>query len=189
MSNQNHIEQFSPYELQIRTRAAAESRGAQWPYPWTYMPQDGRPYSRRGSVAAPAFTIANQVTIAEMEIPNGYMGVLTWIYAFYAGSGFVNGSGDVVFTVDVNTPLGTSPFQGYGLPDYSAFTMALGSANNPWPLPGGWVLNEGDVVRVKAYTVGTVGTGAPNYVHGGLLGWTWPSQKGVGAVGGGGRWS
>lgn len=167
----------TPWENQNRSRAVAYDRIEKWPYPWVYMPENGRPFSRVGSVAAPAYDAANQVLVTgvQYEVPAGYMGVLCALFWTYVGSGWTNGSGDVVATVDVNTPLGTSPATAYNLPDYYNMVVGLGDSRYPWPIPGGWILREGDVVRMKAYTVGTVGTGAPNYVLGGVQGWVWPS--------------
>lgn len=173
----------TPVENQQRARAVANANRNDWPYPWAYMPQDGRPFSRRAAVATPAFGAANRVTLATYEVPTGYMGVLVNVLAFYAGTGFINGSGDIVWDIDVNTPLGVSVVGGYALPDYSAFTLSLGNAIQPWPLDGGWVLGEGDIVRVKARTVATVGTGAPNFLYGGLMGWVWPVQSRHGRAG------
>lgn len=167
----------TPWENQNRARAVAQDRVDKWPYPWVHMPENGRPFNRVGSVVAPAFGDVNQVAVTgvQYEVPAGYVGVLRGLFWQYVGTGFVNGSGNVVVTVDVNTPLGTTPATAFNLPDYSNMVVAIGDANYPWPVDGGWFLREGDMVRMKAYTVATVGTGAGNYVLGGVQGWVWPS--------------
>lgn len=168
----------TPYENQRRARAVAVANRNDWPYPWAYMPVDGRPFNRVGSVVSPAFDAANQVLVTgcEYTIPTGYAGVLGALWWEFVGSGFVRGSGDVVATVDVNTPVGVSVVGGFVLPDYGSMVVPLGAAATPYPVLGGWVLSEGDTVRLKAHTVATVGTGAPNFVVGGLQGWVWPLQ-------------
>jgi len=173
----NHVYTDTPWDTQTRARAAAVKRLDMWPYPWAHMPIDGRPFSRRGSVVAPAFGVGNQVTLAEYEIPPGYMGVITHVFALYVGTGYIEGAGFVVWDIDLNTPLGTTPSAGYALPDYAAFTMSLGDAKYPWPLAGGWVADEGETVRVKGRTVATVTVGGNTRLLGGVLGWIWPSQK------------
>jgi hypothetical protein len=172
----------SPWDVQNKSRAitAAMARQDNWPYPWAYMPPGGRPFNRAGSVAAPNYNVGNMVEITgtRYEVPAGYMGVITGLWWQYVGTGFVNGSGNVVVSVTVNQPLGLTSLAGYSLPDYNNMVVALGDASYPWPVAGGWVLDEGNVVRMTAYTVATVGQGAPNYVLGGVLGWIWPSQTG-----------
>lgn len=183
----------TPYETQSRARTAAVTRGAQWPYPWVDMPIDGRPFSRRGNFQAPAFGAGNQITLASFEVPMGYNAVVTHLFTGYfgttAGGAWVNGTGTVFWSVDVNTPLGASPVAGYGLPDYALFDLSIGNAAYPWPVSGGWVLEDGDVIRVKGYTVATVDVGAGTALYGGVIGWVWPSQKGtgVGRTGNAGR--
>jgi hypothetical protein len=170
---------MSPYEAQVRATAKAAGRQDQWPYPWEFRAEDGRGYCVRGSVAAPAFGAVNQVLIAEYEVPAGFIGVLRHLWCQYVGTGYVEGSGNVVFTVDINTRLGVTT-EGYLLPYFGTIAGQLGSNVTPFPLDGGWMLDEGDVVRLKGYTVGTVSVGAPNYVLGGLMGWIWPTaQQGV----------
>ena len=170
----------SPWEAQNKSRAMIEAAWRQdnWPYPWVYMPPGGRPFNRVGSVAAPAHGAGNVVLVTgvQYEVPAGYTGVLTGLFWQYVGTGFVNGSGNVVASVTVNTPVGVTSVAGYGLPDYNAMSVAVGGADYPWPVTGGWVIEGGNVLRMTAYTVATVGVGAPNFVLGGLMGWVWPSQ-------------
>lgn len=172
----------SPWDAQNKSRAMAQAaaRQDQWPYPWAWMPPGGRPFSKVGSLAAPNYGAGNValITGVEYEVPAGYMGVISHLFWQYVGTGYVNGSGNVVVSVTVNQPVGLTSAAGYGLPDYNAMVVSVGDAQFPWPVPGGWVLDEGNVVRMTAYTVATVGQGAPNYVLGGVLGWIWPSQMG-----------
>jgi hypothetical protein len=170
----------TPWETQNRARALAADRAAEWPYPWVHMPQNGRAFNRVGSVEAPPYGDANTVVVtgAVYTVPVGYVGVLTGLFWQYVGTGFVNGSGNVIVTIDVNTPLNTGGVTAYNLPDYSNMRVALGLPAYPWSVSGGWMLDDGDTVRVKAYTVATVGVGAPNYVLAGLQGWIWPNGDG-----------
>lgn len=174
---QSRLAAITPWELQDRARAAAIERQDQWPYPWVYMPPGGRPFNARGSLVAPAYGAGNQAVVTSYEVPAGYMGVLTHLFWQYIGTGFVEGSGTIVATVDINTPLGVSAVDGYSLPDFADMTLSVGDQKYPWPIPGGWVADEGQILRLKAYTTATVTVGAGNYIHGGLLGWIWPAQS------------
>lgn len=162
-----------PAQSQLMAQFTRDGRKDQYPYPWEHMPSSGRAFNKRGSIEAPAFGAANQVVIATLTVPAGYRGVLRKVFTGYQGTGFLNGLGFVVWDIDINTPLGVTN-GGYSLPDFAAMTLALGSTVYPWPVEGGWLLNEGDTVRVKAYTDNTVGVGPGAVVFGGLLGWLWP---------------
>lgn len=176
MELENRLAVQVPWESQNRARAAAISRQDAWPYPWVFMPPGGRPFNRRGSLVAPAYGAGNQAVVTSFEVPAGYQGVLLNLFWQYVGTGFVQGSGTIVTTVDINTPLGVAALGGYTLPDFANMTLSIGDNTYPWPVDGGWVLDEGQVVRMKSYTTATVTVGAGNYIHGGLLGWIWPAQ-------------
>lgn len=155
-----------------RSRALASDRAAAWPYPWSFPPQDEVPFNPTGSVAAPAF--GSQVVVAAYQIPQGYEGALWQLFAVYQGSGYVTGSGDILWTVDINAPLGVSALTAYTLPDLANVVLPLGTPQLPFKFAAPYLLHEGDTVRLKATSVQNIGTGAPNYMQGYLGGWTWP---------------
>jgi hypothetical protein len=162
-----------PAQSQLMAQFTRDGRRDEYPYPWCHMPSNGRAFNKRGAVEAPAYDAANQVVIATLVVPAGYRGVLRKVFTGYSGTGYAVGSGFVVWDIDINTPLGVVG-GGYSLPDFAAMTLPLGGVAYPWPLEGGWLLSEGDTVRVKAYTVSTVGVGPGAVVFGGLIGWLWP---------------
>jgi len=147
------------------------------PYPWVDPPPNAVSFCSRGSIAAPAFGSANQAVVTSFTCPRNFRGVLKYILNVYTGSGFDEGSGSITWVIDVNVPLstgGVTPI-GYGLNDYQSIVTTLGSLiNGPWPVPGGVIFQDGDVLRYKVTTAAPVAVGAPNFVHCMLLGWIWP---------------
>lgn len=146
----------------------------QAPYPWIAIPPGGRSFYRPGSFPAPAY--GTQIEVCAYEVPEGREGVLMDIMNLYsdAGASFIEGSGDILWDYDVNIELGNVNPSGYWLADYYHIKTALGDLQQPWPVRGGIRLKQGDIVRQKVTTVATVTVGSPAFVHGALLGWTWP---------------
>ena len=169
------------YADQRAIRQAARSDEERTPYPWVMLPPGGISFFAMGSVPAPAFGQANQVTLATYTVQDGWEGTLQDVLVIYDDQGaatFVQGSGDIVWTIDIDNPLGSPLATSRFLPNYAQILTQLGSLENgPWPVRGGWRMKQGEVYRVKAYTVANVATGAPNFVHGALLGWVWPMAK------------
>lgn len=150
----------------------------EWPFPWEQMPPDGRVFNAMSNAAvdAPAYGAANQVVVCSYAIPAGFTACIKAIMRSYSGSGWVEGSGDIVWDIDVDRPLGASPIIGWGLPDYTANIFSLGSPSlGPWKVPGAIIVQSG-TIRMKARTVANVTVGAPNYLVGTLIGWIYPSS-------------
>ena len=169
------------YADQTAIRRGSRSDEERAPYPWVMMPPGGISFFTIGSVAAPAWGAANQVVLAEYTVQDGWEGVLQDVMCIYDDGGaasFIQGSGDIVWAIDIDWPLlnqlGTSRF----LPNYAAILTQLGSfADGPWPVRGGWRMKGGETYRVKVRTVQNVNTGAPAFCHGALLGWVWPMAR------------
>lgn len=141
-------------------------------YPWVTPPLAATQISRRNTIAAPAY--ATQALIISFQVPQAMQAVITHIICKYDGSGFVQGSGSVVWTVDINRPLGAT-VQGYNPPDFGSIITQLGDfLTFPFPIPSGIRLNERDTIRLKVTTAAPVGIGAPNYITGAFLGWYYP---------------
>lgn len=91
--------------------------------PYLVMPPEGRQYQQINSIALPADP-SGDVIVLQFRVPTGYDGVITSIVNFYTGTGFVEGSGDLIWRLkvgqkwarnlgEINTTLGslTSPCQ------------------------------------------------------------------------------
>lgn len=161
--------------------ARAVSEFSQWeaPYPWT---KEGRPFgavsfSARDSIAAPA--LATQTLVCSYTVPQGMWGVFTSFLCRYIGSGFVEGSGDITYAIDINKPISVTLTSGHSVPYYGNIITNLGSfEDGPWPIDGHVILRDGDELRLKVtINNAAIGVGAPNYVHGALNGWVWDAKR------------
>jgi hypothetical protein len=141
-------------------------------YPWVTPPQAATQISRRGTIAAPAYGV--QALITSFQVPQAMEAVITHIICKFDGSGFVQASGAVIWTIDINRPLGAAS-QGYNPPDFGSIITQLGDfLTFPFPVPGGIRLSERDTIRFKVTTANPVGIGAPNYITAMALGWYYP---------------
>lgn len=143
-------------------------------YPWVNPPPQRTPINRRGTIPSPAYGAQQLVT--EFDVPQAMQAVITHVVCKFDGAGFIQGSGDITWVIDINNPLGAN--LGYSPPDFSNILIQLGDFVNgqPWPIPGGIALSERDQLRFKVTTNAVVGIGAPNYITCIFLGWYWPSR-------------
>lgn len=141
-------------------------------YPWVVPPPAETPVSARGTIAAPAYGV--QALVASFQVPQAMEAVITSILCSFDGSGFIQGSGAIVWSIDINRPLGATQ-QGYSPPYFGSIITQLGSLTmGAWAIPGGLRLSERDTIRFKVTTGAPVGIGAPNYITCMLQGWYYP---------------
>jgi len=145
-------------------------------YPWVTPPPEAITINRRATIPAPAY--ATQTLVAVFQVPQAMQAVITSIMCSFDGAGFIQGSGAVTWSIDINRPLGAGGATlGYSPPDFSIILTQLGSLTmGPWPVPGGIRLSERDTIRFKVTTVAPVGIGSPNLITCMFLGWYWPSR-------------
>jgi hypothetical protein len=147
------------------------------------IPWNTFPFSPSGSVAMPAYGIMNQVQVVEYQVQYGWEGLLTGIMFLVTGDGgsWDVGSGEVVGTVDVDIPIGSTLATGRFVPDYFNMLRPYGSFEQPWPTPGravanrGWRMHPGETWRIKVYSTAIVTQGFPCFVHASLCGVVWPA--------------
>ena len=153
---------------------------AQWPYFWTEPGPDAQYVQRVASIPAPGpippGQTTNQVLVLELDVPQGFVFVLRAILQTYqtnTGSVFTNGSGDILWTVDVNIPVGVPTLGGYGLPDMTNMAEQRGSfINGPWQVEGHTIFQPNDQIRYKVSTnTANIAPGAPNFISCGFFGW------------------
>ncbi len=159
--------------LQALQRASGD-RKTVWgtPIPWT-----ARPVFAAGSVEAPAFGAVNQVIVATYTVPRGYSALLCGLVLGYVGGGGSALPGQVLYTVDVDSPTAVPvPGIGHAEKDYAFVRFQLGSfvPGDPWPVEFRYYDQE--QVRIKGQTVSGVATGAGNFLFGALIGWQWPTE-------------
>jgi hypothetical protein len=146
----------------------------EWPFPWLQEAADGRHFNEQGSIEAPALGV--QGTILEYEIPDGFSAAIHSIMRAYIGSGFIEGSGSILWDLDVDRELGALPIIGYTVPSYAFNKFSLGNPiQGPWKLPGPIIIDSG-IIRLKATSISDISVGAPNYMVGAILGWIYPSS-------------
>jgi hypothetical protein len=153
------------------------------------IPAGAVPFHAQGSAPMPAYGLANQIVIGtvqpnlcQYQVQAGWQGLLTGIMLIVTGDGgsWVVGSGDVVFTVDVDIPLADPLATGRFLPQYSQVIRPIGSFEEPWPIPGwsiinrGWTMQPLETYRAKVYSLANVSQGSPCFVHASLCGIVWP---------------
>lgn len=167
--------------------AKALQHRAKPPYWYEDMPPEGIPFfvENNGNVSnstssskqpSPAFGAANQIVVATYQCPLNFVAVLRGILATFEGSGFVPGSGNIIWTLDVDVPLpSVTASAGYAFDGYANMITPKGSyANGLWKLYPGLRFADGETIRLKVQTVAVVGTGAPNFMNGELAGYIVP---------------
>ncbi len=148
-----------------------------WPF-WWLKPHSNTQYRQpQKTIFAPA--PATLTEVVSLTVPAGFVFILRAIrQTFQTGidgaAVFVDGSGDILWTVDVDRPIGTTGFSGYALPDMFEMAEQRGSQENPWPIEGYTVFDEYQTIRYKVETTNAIaqgGAGSPNFITCGLFGW------------------
>jgi hypothetical protein len=137
-----------------------------WDEDYGSLPEQSIPFNKTGAVLTPN-AVAGDVTVLSFRVPAGYDGLLTACYWGYTGTGFLQGSGDLIFRLLRN--------QVY-LKDLSNVPYAIGSSKLPAPMTQGALLLSGQLVSliVNAPNVsGNIQVGDSN-IYGGLIGFWWP---------------
>lgn len=145
-----------------------------WPF-WWAVPRSNAQYVQRvASIPAPTVGVITEVV--ELTVPVGFRFILRAIRQSFAtgvqgAPVWVDGSGDILWTIDVDAPTGATALSGYGLPDLSAMADARGSQFGPWPIEGYTVFEPYQTIRYKVLTTPNIAAGAPNFITCGLFGW------------------
>jgi hypothetical protein len=162
-----------PLQTEMRTMRDWENRKLPSGF---RVPRIAVPVFELGAVLSPAYGAGNQVLIVQHTVPANYEAVFCGIVLGYAGFPAANPT-DILFSVDVDRPLGFTSMVGYDEKDYGSIPIQLGTfaPGIPWPVEFRHVSSE--VIRIKGQTVANVGVGAPNYLLAALLGFEWPATK------------
>ncbi len=137
-----------------------------WDDDYNVIPPGAVPFHIFGTITTPA-AIAGDVQVCQGRVPQGYDGLLYAIYQMYQGSGFTQGSGDIVWRVRRNQiwvkQLGNNPY-------------AIGTNIQPFPLTEGEILFSGTLfsyfVNVPNLSA-SIQVGASKITCG-MMGFYWP---------------
>jgi len=154
------------------------------PFPWDTPPPGHVARNPQGSKVVPDVVFAttqqvNQTIVLQYQCPANKFFVVKRILMRYDGDGpFVQGSGDVVFTIDIDNPnvinQGYVISQGRSLPDFGQWLFNVGSFDfGPVDICGDLIINPNETIRVKAYATANVATGGNNRFNAWISGWEW----------------
>ena len=158
-----------------RNIASLQDNREMWPYPWVYPPPDAEDVFVEQSIPAPAFGVETQ--ILQYKVPSSYLFMFTHIVQVYTGTAFVPGSGDILWTLDLNTPIGTPPVQASRLQGFQSVDVPLGSFQIPWPIRKARFFKSLDIIRSKVITTNVIVPGSGNFFTTILLGYIMPASK------------
>jgi hypothetical protein len=113
-----------------------------------YPPAQSEPIDEAGYVLLPA--IAAEATVVTFLVPRGRNGVIKKIANNFVGGGWVEGTGDVIWRIEIN---GVS-YQGY-----QAIVNSLGNPSSPTELPGFIHIVEGQTVSIIVANVAVIVAG------------------------------
>ncbi len=110
-----------------------------WPVDgeWGSVPEQAVRFNKTGGIVTPT-TVSGDNVVVSWRVPVGYDGLLTGTYFGYSGSGFVQGSGDIITRLRIN--------QRY-VKDLSNNPFLLGSPVLPLPMTEGQILLSGMTVQ------------------------------------------
>lgn len=145
-----------------------------WPYWWTIPRVNTQEVQAVNSIPAPV--AATLTEVVSVVVPAGNVFVMRGIWqAFFTAVGgapiFIDGSGDILWTIDVDVPIGSTPLSGYGLPYFTGMKEQRGSRIQPYPINAFSVFYPYQVIRYKVLTSAAIPAGAPNFITCGLFGW------------------
>ena len=174
-----------------KARAVEAQRAAKtkWPYPWIFAPEESIPVTLYGGVAMPADTDPQAIIPFKngnlpdggYKVPNGFIFNLAGVIfqASIAGaynSVFAPGDGSLIYTLDVDQPLGQSIPSGVGLKDFSAVTVPLGSWEfGYFRLMRSYMVEARHDIRAKILNVSN--TTADAVISAGLFGYLLPEDQ------------
>lgn len=137
--------------------------------PWLVMPPEGERMQPMGSIALPVAELVD-TPILDFTMPRGWDGVATNVMMTIAGPGFVEGSGDVVWRMQVGEPW---------MPDFSTVIFSLNDLRNPHALVGGYIRLL-SLQRVRIFA--NLGPGAltrldaADRLNAAVAGWKYPKR-------------
>ena len=137
-----------------------------WDDTFGAIPPQSIPFLKQKGIVTPA-TASGDNAVVSFLVPTGYDGLLSGFYFNYSGTGFAQGSGDIIWRIQVNQ---------YFLKDLSNFPYLFGDPVNPVPMTQGKILFSGQTVKaiVSIPNLSGMIQIGNSTVYAGLLGFFWP---------------
>jgi hypothetical protein len=135
--------------------------------PWIKMPAQGKRFQNVGSISLPAADGADHVVLSFL-VPHGFDGVGTSLVQNYTGAGFVEGSGDLTWRIQLNMRYPK---------DLGMMTTQVGSLNivTPTVNAGNLLLQSDQLVQyIVNRSVASSGTLIGGRIVCAILGWNYP---------------
>ena len=130
------------------------------------------------SVAAPAPTTLT--VLLAYQVPSGHQFALTGVMWNFEGppGGFVPGSGDIIWTLDVNNPLTPSALAiaGRYIQGFGAELAPIGSYEKPWWFSRPRVFAPSDPIQLKVLTTVAIAQNSGNF-NSRFIGYLWPAGE------------
>ena len=131
-----------------------------------------------GSVAAPAPTVLT--VLLAYQVPSGHQFALTGVMWKFEGpaGGFVQGSGDIIWTLDVNNPLTPSALAiaGRYIQGFGSELAEIGSYEKPWWFSRPRVFAPSDLIQLKVLTTAAIPQNS-GYFNSRFVGSLWPAGE------------
>jgi hypothetical protein len=149
-----------------------QSQRGEWPYRWVYPPPNSTRRMPQGSVAIPA--VGSTSVILAFQVQTNFDFIWTEVLIPPPAGGFVPGSGDLTWTLDVDTPVATPPLTASPFADFQAMSIPLGSVSPfvPCRLSRAEVIKSGQTLRAKITNVNLGGGGVACAM---FMGWLVPA--------------
>ena len=135
--------------------------------PYANMPPGGREIQQMAALSLLNITPGVDTTVLSFRAHSGYDGVLNRAVNFYTGTGFVEGSGGIVWRVKVGNKYARN---------LGNILFTYGSLNEPFIIPGTGIpiVSGQQVSYIVNIPVGSPVGGAGAQVICAAFGWLWP---------------
>jgi hypothetical protein len=134
--------------------------------PWIKMPQQGRRYQEINTVPLGTFVLNTDLAVVTFQCPIGYDGVIIGNTNRFLGPGFVEGSGDIEWRIQLSRRYA---------PDYGLILTSLGDLTMPTGFAGGGIrIYSNQVIRYIARVTNFAALDPNGRILCALYGWFYP---------------
>jgi len=136
-------------------------------HPWLIMPCEGRMFQPVKNIQLPV-VLDVDTPVLTLKVPYGYDGVLTHVFNVFTGTPFDEGTGDLIWRVQVGNRFAR---------DLGEIVTTRGSLNNGFQIPGSGIILRSDQLVTYLVNVTSALVGPPGArVICGMAGWFWPKD-------------
>jgi hypothetical protein len=150
-----------------------QRRGAGvWPYQWIFPGPNARKVNAGAGLTVP-IAGAGLTTVISYTVPQGMRFTLRGVVVGFLGTGWTEGSDDLVFTLQVNAA-------GTRAVDYlNNVRTHLGSLESPYPILGTDEYDPQDELVWNCLESGAIPVAAANLLFAQIVGWEYPLSEAV----------